>query len=157
MNRIRMLGLACAALLAGAAIAAPPTPEEDEARIEELMLVDSASAAATTSPGVGTGAPTTPQIPDETTPVIAAVAPPEVQENDDWLVTHPDGDGLTFDDLATHVGRQVIIKTVNEREHRGKILAANTKEVSLSVRRSGGRATYVLRREQVQHITPLGG
>ena len=153
MNRIRMLGLACAALLAGAAIAAPPTPEEDEARIEELMHTDSAPVPA----AADTATPATPATPDEFTPVIAAVAPPQAQENDDWLVTHPDGDGLTFDDLATHVGRQVIIKTTNEREHRGKILAANTKEVTLSVRRSGGRATYVLHREQVQHITPLGG
>lgn len=154
---MRTMGALCALVLAGAALAMPPTPEEDEARIEELMLADSAATSATTAPGADAATPAVAEVPDEFTPVIAAVAPPQAQENDDWLVTHPDGEGLTFDDLATHLGRQAIIKTINEREHRGKIIAANAKEVTLSVRRSGGRASYVLRREQVKHITPLGG
>lgn len=139
---------ACACALQVAASAAPPTPQEDEARIEELMLAES------TAPRPPAAAPDAAADPSDA-PVIAAVAPPPSTPADDWLVTHQKSDGLAFADLASRIGSRVAIVTANQREHRGRIVAANAREVTLSVRRSGGNATYTLRREQVRRINPL--
>jgi len=86
------------------------------------------------------------------TPVIAAVAPPPSNDTDDWMVTHAKDEGLAFADLANRIGSRVAITTNNQREHRGTIRAVNAREVTLSVRRSGGTATYTLRRDQIHRI-----
>lgn len=146
--------LVCA--LGGAmANAAPPTPQEDEARIEELMLAES-TAPPPPAPAMTPAAASLSADPAANdSPVIAAVAPPPSSGNDDWMVTHPDDEGLTFAELGQRIGGRVAIITTNQREHRGTIIAANAREVTLSVRRSGGNATYTLRKEQIRRIAPL--
>jgi|GEM_PF-1128605 len=143
--------LACA-LCGATANAAPPTPQEDEARIEELMLAESTAppvpAAAATPAATSLSAD--PVATDA--PVIAAVAPPPSSGTEDWLVTHPRDEGLAFAELGKRIGSRVAITTTNQREHRGTIIAANAREVTLSVRRSGGNATYTLRKEQIRRI-----
>ena len=146
--------LVCALGSAGV-IAAPPTPQEDEARIEELMLAES-TAAPPPAPAMTPAAASLSADPVATdAPVIAAVAPPPSSDTDDWLVTHPKDEGLAFAELGKRIGSRVAITTTNQREHRGTIVAANAREVTLSVRRSGGNATYTLRKEQISRIAPF--
>ena len=144
----RSLAVCICALVGAAAHAAPPTPQQDEARIEELMLAESTASSPATK--TAAAAP-----PSSDAPVIAAVAPPPSSGNEDWLVTHAKEEGLAFADLGGRIGRRVAIVTTNQREHRGTVIAANARQVTLSVRRSGGTATYTLRREQIRRIDSL--
>lgn len=135
--------------------AAPPTPQEDEARIEELMLAESTAPPPPAAPMTPAAASLSADRTASDSPVIAAVAPPPSSGTEDWLVTHAKDEGLAFTELGSRIGSRVAIITTNEREHRGTIVAANAREVTLSVRRSGGNASYTLRKEQIRHIAPL--
>lgn len=119
------------------------------------MLAESAGGSTPNPTAATAPAPST--VPDEFTPVIAAAVPPEASVSDDWLVSHPEREGLSFADLSGYVGRRVLIKTTGEREHRGTVLAVDAKEVTLSQRRAGGSATYTIKREQVARVFPLRG
>ena len=140
------------ALRSAMAVAAPPTPQEDEARIEELMLAESTAPPPPAAPTTPAAASLSADPVATDAPVIAAVAAPPSSGTEDWLVTHPKDEGLGFAELGQHIGSRVAITTTNQREHRGTIVSANAREVTLSVRRSGGNATYTLRKEQIRHI-----
>lgn len=139
-----------ACLLAGGLLASGElhagTLEEDEARIAELMRAELAKPVqgATRAAEAGEAAPVVAE--------VVAPAPPPPSPNDDWLVPTVRDAGLPFDDLAHRIGRRVTIVTAGERVHRGTIKQADARQVVLSVRRPGGDATYVLRREQVVRI-----
>ena len=143
------------ALCSAMAHAAAPTPQEDEARIEELMLAESTAAPPPVQAMTPAAASLSSDPVATDAPVIAAVAPPPSSGTEDWLVTHPEDEGLSFAELGRRIGGRVAITTTNQREHRGTILSANAREVTLSVRRSGGNATYTLRKEQIRRIAPL--
>lgn len=128
------------------------TLEDDEAHIAELIraelarvpLADPATAIDPASTGPA--------------PVIAEViapapsAPPEPEE---WLAPQSSQDqGMPFADLANFLGRRVTIVSTGERVHRGIVSSANAREVTLRVRRSGGNASYTLKRQQVVRIEP---
>ncbi len=147
-KRIFTMGVVIGACCAVAAWAAPPTPQEDEARIEELMLAESTALPAAPAPA----SPAAPGVEEAATPVIVAVAPTPAASGEDWVVEQQKDDSLTFAELSAHLGGEVSITTTNERTHRGKVIAADANTVTLSVRRRGGAATYTLRREQVSHI-----
>lgn len=137
------LSLACAG---GAAVA--QTLEQDEARIEELMAAGPAAAA----PDAGKPAPAYDDSVKET-PVVAAVVAPRPSADDEWLAApNQDGNAIPFDELRYHIGERVAITTANEREHNGVVVSADARQVTMEIRRKGGAATYVLKKEQVLHI-----
>jgi hypothetical protein len=126
------------------------TLQEDEARIEALLRAERAAAGVSAMPQSPDGA----VVVASSTPVIAEVVAKMAQpsENDEWLAPAIEQTGLPFADLAHYIGQRVSITTAGEREHRGTVKSANARQVTLLVRRSGGNATYTLRREQVQRV-----
>ena len=147
MRTVQTWGLMLGVLGVVAAWAAPPTPQQDEARIEEIMLAESIAARNAHADTAAAASDV---------PVIAAVAPAAPSEQAGWLATMPvEKDTLAFDDLRTRIGKRVTITTTNERVHRGTVVAVDAREVQLSVRRAGGAATYALPRDQIQRIEPL--
>lgn len=87
-------------------------------------------------------------------PVMATVtAPKEAPPHADWLVPDEDaGPGLSFQDLPGHLGRPVTVLTRGKRLHRGTLVDASGKQLTLRVRQAGGSATYTLPRSQVLRI-----
>lgn len=129
------------------------TEDEDEVRIG-AQIEARLAAAPVAAPGVAvTMALAQPPAP-EPAPVIAEVIAPRLPDNhEDWLApSPPQNDGVPFAELAGWIGRKVAILTVGERVHRGTVTAVSAREVTLQVRRTGGTATYTLRREQVLRI-----
>jgi hypothetical protein len=135
--------------LAGAAIggAFAQTLEQDEARIEELMAAKPAEASpAAAAPARGY---------DDSvneTPVVAAVVAPAPSADDDWLAAPARNNDIPFAEMRYHVGERVVITTSNEREHNGIVTSADGRQVTMEIRRKGGIATYVLKKEQILHI-----
>lgn len=149
MKLLQLMSLWAGVCAGAAAWALPPTPQEDEVRIEELMLAESIAARRTHADAAAASA-------DADVPVIAAVAPPAPSTEAGWLATpRVESDTLSFDDLRERIGKRVTITTVNERQHRGTVVAVDAREVQLSVRRAGGAATYAVTRDQIQRIEPL--
>ncbi|TCO42995.1 hypothetical protein [Dokdonella fugitiva] len=141
-----VVALACAA---GGACA--QTLDEDEARIEQLM------AARPVEPPVAAPPPAPKPAYDDSvkeTPVVAAVVAPPPGANDEWLAAPAQDDSIPFDELRYHVGERVLVTTTNEREHNGIITSADAREVTMEIRRKGGLATYVLKKEQILRIEP---
>lgn len=138
------------ALAAGGATA--QTLEQDEARIEELM----AARPDATSPGVPAASAPTPAYDDSVkeTPIAAAVVAPAPTANDDWLAAPTQDEGIPFAELRYHVGQRMLITTSNEREHNGIVTSADARQVTMEIRRKGGLATYVLKKEQILRIEP---
>ncbi|WP_300616309.1 hypothetical protein [Dokdonella sp.] len=154
MNMNRWLGLALA-LSAVSATAA--TLEEDEARIDALIRAERAARAHGAAPrgvagtqAAGTQRDDVQAEPD--VPVAAAVVAPPATPHDDWLAVPDRGAGLSFAELAGHVGERVTIVTSNDRVHRGVINSADERQVTLRVSRRGGNATYTLSRAQVLRV-----
>ncbi|HEU4663172.1 MAG TPA: hypothetical protein VFS55_04005 [Dokdonella sp.] len=140
--------LVLAGAVAGAGAAGAQTLEQDEARIEELMAAGPAQAPAATS----APAPAYDDSVNET-PVVAAVVAPRPSANDEWLAApSQDSNAIPFDELRYHVGERVAITTANEREHNGIVTSADARQVTVEIRRKGGVATYVLKKEQILHI-----
>lgn len=119
------------------------TLDEDEVRIEQLMA---ARPAAPTSPV----APVDDSVNE--TPIAAAVVAPPTGADDEWLAPRQSENRMEFADLAHSIGARVSIVTSNEREHLGVVTAADAKQVTLEVRRKGGNASYVLKKEQILKI-----
>ena len=92
---------------------------------------------------------------DTAAPAIATVTLQSVAPSADGVATPLDpGPGIRFEDLPNDIGLRVRVLTRNQREHVGVIRAAAARHVTLSVKRYGGSATYVLRREQIERIDP---
>ncbi len=138
------------ALAAGDAWA--QTLEQDEARIEELMAAG-AGASPQQAASAGAAAPTYDDSVKET-PVVAAVVAPAPTANDEWLAASTQDDSIPFAELRYHVGQRVLITTSNEREHNGIVTSADARQVTMEIRRKGGLATYVLKKEQILRIEP---
>jgi hypothetical protein len=138
------------ALAAGGARA--QTLEQDEARIEELMAAGTGASSQQAAPA---GA-ATPAYDDSVkeTPVVAAVVAPAPSANDEWLAAPTQDDSIPFAELRYHVGQRVLITTSNEREHNGIVTSADARQVTMEIRRKGGIATYVLKKEQILRIEP---
>lgn len=135
--------LGCCALAFGATA---QTLDEDEARIEELMNA---------RPAVQAPAPAAAAKFDDSineTPIAAAVVAPPPSADDEWLAPKLQENAMEFVDLAHNIGARVSIVTTNEREHHGVVTAADAKQVTLEVRRKGGNASYVLKKEQILKI-----
>ena len=90
----------------------------------------------------------------EPAPVAAVVfAPVPPSSNSDWLSSEQaPNSGVSFGDLAQHVGSRVSIVTAGEHVHNGVISAADARQVTLRVKRAGGQATYALPRNQIVSI-----
>lgn len=145
MKRLQTMSLLAGVLGVAPAWALPPTPQQDEARIEEIMLAEAVAARDAQADTAAAAADV---------PVIAAAAPAAAGSEAGWLAaSHADtADTLGFDDLKARIGKRVTIITINERQHRGTVVAVDAREVQLSVRRAGGVATYALPRDQIQRI-----
>ena len=92
---------------------------------------------------------------DSAAPTIATVTLQAVAPSVDGVAAPLDpGPGIRFEDLPDDIGQRVRLLTRNQREHVGVIRAADARHVTLSVKRHGGSATYVLRREQIERIDP---
>jgi hypothetical protein len=139
------------ALVLAAGSARAQTLEQDEARIEELMAAGT-GASAQAAPA----AATSPAYDDSVkeTPVVAAVVAPAPSANDEWLAAPTQDDSIPFAELRYHVGQRVLITTSNEREHNGIVTSADARQVTMEIRRKGGLATYVLKKEQILRIEP---
>lgn len=124
------------------------------ARPLALALGLSLAASAAASDRAGTHASDKRSVVESPAPVVAVVVAPSRQPdpNDDWLARPDSAAGLAFGDLAAHVGERVDIVTRNKRRHRGTVTAADARQVTLRVRRSGGDAAYTLSRDQVVRI-----
>lgn len=147
----RTLSLLAFATLAAASVRAG-TLDEDEARVAALMRAELAAAPLPASGATVTfalaAAPAVPVIAE----VIAQPAAPPPEPADDWLAPPARDQGLPFADLPGLLGRRVTIVTAGEHVHRGIVGAANAREVTLQVRRAGGSASYVLKRQQIVRI-----
>lgn len=122
--------------------------------MERLMQAERA-AAATKNPGHAGDAKHAPDgAAREPAPVAAIViAPTPPSSNSDWLSSEQaQNSGLSFSDLAQHVGSRVSIVTAGEHVHNGVISAADARQVTLRVKRAGGQATYALPRKQIVSI-----
>ena len=115
-----------------------------------LLLASGAASAADRSATHATDARSVAEPAPVVAVVIAPVRPPD--PNDDWLAQPDAADGLAFADLVGHVGDRVEIVTRNKRTHRGTVTAADARQVTLRVRRSGGAAAYTLLRDQIVRI-----
>ncbi|HEY0233302.1 MAG TPA: hypothetical protein VGC55_18790 [Dokdonella sp.] len=130
------------------------TLEEDEAHMERVMQAERLAAAAKNQGHAGD----TKRAPDgtasEPAPVAAVVfAPTPPSPNSDWLASEQtQNGGLSFGDLAQHVGSRVSIVTAGEHVHNGVVSAADARQVTLRVKRRGGQATYALPRNQIVSI-----
>jgi hypothetical protein len=102
-------------------------------------------------------------VPAAATPTIATVTlqPPAVPEtpveDETGAVSDPAKDiagSIRFDDLPNQVGARVRVLTRGQRLHRGVVLSADSKQVTLTVSQRGGSATYILPREQIERIDP---
>jgi len=140
----RAIPLVVGAALACAAVA--QTLDEDEARIEELMNAQPAAPP----PPVARAAAADDSVNE--TPIAAAVVAPPTSADDEWLAPKQSENRMEFADLAHSIGARVSILTSNEREHNGVVMAADAKQVTIEVRRKGGNASYVLKKEQVLRI-----
>jgi hypothetical protein len=130
------------------------TIDDDESRIEALIEAEHAAARAAVAVTIAIEAQAVATAP---APVAAqAIAPsPDTISNDDWLAADAMPDRrLHFDDLATRVGSKVAIVTVSDHVHRGIVVAADARGLTLRVPRagSGGAAVYTLKREQIARI-----
>lgn len=136
------------ALLAGvlALDVVAQTLDEDEARIEELM-----NARPTAQPAAPAASATVDDSINET-PIAAAVVAPAQSAEDEWLAPKRQENTMEFADLVHSIGARVSIVTTNEREHHGVVTSADAKQVTLEVRRKGGNASYVLKKEQILKI-----
>jgi len=137
--------------LVGCALAfgvAAQTLDEDEARIEELMNARPSAPPAPPAPAVSA------KVDDSIneTPIAAAVVAPAQSADDEWLAPKEQENRMEFVDLAHSIGARVSIVTTNEREHHGVVTSADAKQVTLEVRRKGGNASYVLKKEQILKI-----
>jgi hypothetical protein len=137
--------LVCCALAFGVAA---QTLDEDEARIEELM--NARPTAQSPAPARAVSAEVDDSISE--TPIAAAVVAPPPSAQDEWLAPKSQENRMEFADLAHSIVERVSIVTTNEREHHGVITAADAKQVTLEVRRKGGNASYVLKKEQILKI-----
>ncbi|MEO6688349.1 MAG: hypothetical protein ABIS07_00520 [Dokdonella sp.] len=61
---------------------------------------------------------------------------------------------IRFDDLPHQIGARIRVLTRGQRTHNGVVRSADAKQVTISVSRRGGSATYILPREQIQRIDP---
>jgi hypothetical protein len=86
------------------------------------------------------------------TPIAAAVVAPAQSAQDEWLAPKQQENHMEFADLAHNIGARVSIVTSNEREHHGVVMSADAKQVTIEVRRKGGNASYVLKKEQILKI-----
>jgi hypothetical protein len=137
--------LLCSAFAFGAAA---QTLDEDEARIEELMNARPATQPAAPAPAASAAV-------DDSineTPIAAAVVAPAQSADDEWLAPKQQENAMEFADLAHSIGARVSIVTTNEREHHGVVTSADAKQVTIEVRRKGGNASYVLKKEQILKI-----
>jgi len=127
---------------------AAQTLDEDEARIEELMNARPSAQPATPAPAVSA------KFDDSIneTPIAAAVVAPAQSADDEWLAPKEQENRMEFVDLPHSIGARVSIVTTNEREHLGVVTSADAKQVTLEVRRKGGNASYVLKKEQILKI-----
>lgn len=150
IGRMALAGaLGCGLLFASRGSAV--TPEEDEARIEVLVKAEREAAQPAAAPPANADAAAVPVV-----AVVTANAPTARGGNDDWLASaEPQGTGVAFADLAQHIGRRVSVATRGEHTHRGIVSSADARQLTLRVRRSGGNATYTLRRDQVVRIDLL--
>lgn len=141
-----LVGLAFALAAAWASAA---TLEEDEARIEALILAERAGAASKLplTPPVAVAA-----VAAAPAPLAASVVAPTPTPNDQWLAAPAREAGLPFAELAQRVGQRVTITTANDRVHRGVVGSADARQVTLRVKRPGGNATYTLSRNQIARI-----
>ena len=139
------------ALACGVGSVSAQTLEQDEARIEELMAAQPAAASAPAP--AAAPAPAYDDSVNET-PVAAAVVAPAPGANDEWLAAPAQDDSIPFGELRYHVGERVLITTTNEREHNGIVTSADARQVTMEIRRKGGLATYVLKKEQILRIQP---
>ena len=130
------------------------TLEQDEASMERLMQAERVAAAAKTQGHAGAARHAPDGAASEPAPVAAVVfAPSPPSANADWLSSgQAQGGGLSFGDLAQHVGAHVSIVTAGEHVHNGVISAADARQVTLRVKRAGGQATYALPRNQIVSI-----
>lgn len=62
--------------------------------------------------------------------------------------------GIRFEDLAHAIGVRVRVLTRGQHVQRGVVAAADARHLTLTVKRHGGSASYVLSREQVQRVDP---
>jgi hypothetical protein len=146
MDWKRTMGMViCSGLAFGAAA---QTLDQAEARIEELMNARAATQPVTPAPAASV--PVDDSINE--TPIAAAVVAPAQSADDEWLAPKQQENAMEFADLAHSVGARVSIVTTNEREHHGVVTSADAKQVTLEVRRKGGNASYVLKKEQILKI-----
>ena len=124
------------------------TLDEDEARIEELM--NAPATVRSVAPAPAASATVDDSINE--TPIAAAVVAPAQSADDEWLAPKEQENRMEFVDLAHSIGARVSIVTTNEREHHGVVTSADAKQVTLEVRRKGGNASYVLKKEQILKI-----
>lgn len=124
--------------------------DEDETRIEALLHSEQAVHAQIRAQAEA-------QVNAPPAPVAAkAIAPPvSALNDDDWLAKTARQDGqLTFDDLTQNIGRRITVTTDGHRVHRGSVVAANGRILTLRVSQAGGGAIYTLKREQIVRIDP---
>ncbi len=124
------------------------TLDEDEARIEELM--NAPATVRSVAPAPAASATVDDSINE--TPIAAAVVAPAQSADDEWLAPKQNENAMEFADLAHSIGARVSIVTTNEREHHGVVTSADAKQVTIEVRRKGGNASYVLKKEQILKI-----
>jgi len=124
------------------------TLDEDEARIEELM--NAPPTVRSVAPAPAASATVDESINE--TPIAAAVVAPAQSADDEWLAPKRNENAMEFADLAHSIGARVSIVTTNEREHHGVVTSADAKQVTIEVRRKGGNASYVLKKEQILKI-----
>jgi len=117
------------------------------------MQAERAAAAAKNQPPAGAAKPATDRAASEPAPIAAVVFAPSPSSSRDWLSSgQMPNSGLSFGDLAQHVGSRVSIVTAGEHVHNGIISAADARQVTLRVKRAGGQATYALPRNQIVSI-----
>ena len=112
-----------------------------------------AGAAVRADPPLGVHATPTPS----GAPTIAVVTLQGVNTADEQAGVAPPPDtqpGIRFDDLPREIGTRVRVTTRARRVHHGIVRAADARRLTLSIRRHGGSATYVLKRDQIERIDP---
>jgi len=150
-------------LVLPAAIAAAVTPEEDESRIEALILLEREAsrpvAATELLPGAAESSrsvsiPSTTGLVDvpaqSRVSAAALVAPAKPATSLDAEVP-----SLRFDDLGKHIGQTLRITTANGKQRNARVQSADSRQVTLLVTQPGGIATYTLQRAQVAAIQAL--